>query len=426
MKYRSTREPINTVTLSHALSQGLAEDGGLFVPVEIPEIEAEALTALEDASYVEIAKATLSPFFLEDPLHQEIDAICAEAFHFPLELVDLKDHTALMELFHGPSSAFKDFGASLLASCLARIHEGSEQPLTVLVATSGDTGSAVAAAFHRKPGIEVIILYPRDHVSSRQAHQLACWGDNVTTFSVDGDFDACQRMAKEAFADSWWRANVQLTSANSINIGRLLPQMTYYAAASLEYRRRHGVEPGFVVPSGNVGNGLAAVWARKMGFPIREVVFASNANRAVVEWVKTGQLKSFETVHTLANAMDVGAPSNLERLSDLYPEPPDWLGAESVDDARIRETIAAGEERWGQVYCPHTACAVAVREDLSTPHWIVAATAHAAKFETVVEPLIGHPVEVPPVLAELLERSTNRIEIEPRLGALTQHVAAAR
>ncbi len=422
MRYRSTRNKSDFVTLSYALSMGLASDSGLFVPEDFPDFSDESLEALQDQSYIAIAQKMLEPFFEEDPLRAELDEICAEAFDIPLVLESMGEDTGILELFHGESSAFKDFGARLLASCLSRLHEGSNVRLTVLVATSGDTGGAVAAAFHNKPNIDVIILYPRDHVSARQAHQLACWGDNITTFAVTGDFDACQRMAKAAFNHPWWQANKELTSANSINIGRLLPQMTYYAASSLWYRKKHDAEAGFVIPSGNVGNALAAVWAREIGFPIREICFASNANRAISHWVETGESRGFETVHTIANAMDVGTPSNMERLIDLYPKAPIWVHAMSIEDEVIRETIADGEAHWGQVFCPHTACAVAAREQLGTPHWVVVATAHAAKFETVVEPLIGHEVEVPRVLAELLERPAHAIEIEPGIDALTRAV----
>lgn len=421
MRYRSTRNKSDFVTLSYALSQGLAADSGLYVPERFPAFDDEFLEELEDLDYIEIAEKMLRPFFEEDPLGAELDEICAEAFDIPLELSQIAEGTSILELFHGESSAFKDFGARLLASCLTRLHEGDESRLTVMVATSGDTGGAVAAAFHDKPNIDVIILYPRDYVSDRQAHQLACWGDNVTTFAVTGDFDACQAMAKAAFRDPWWQAHRELTSANSINIGRLLPQMTYYAASSIWYRERHDEDPGFVIPSGNVGNALAAIWARECGFPIREICFASNANRSITHWVKTGEFKSFETVHTIANAMDVGAPSNMERLIDLFDEPPKWIHAASVTDDKIREVIANGEAQWGEAFCPHTACAIAAREELDSDDWIVVATAHAAKFETVVEPLIGHEVEVPPALAELLERPANAIEIEPSIDALTDY-----
>ena len=419
MKYHSTRSDQPEVSLSQALAAGLAPDGGLYIATEFPRFGGLAGDTLRA-----VAEEVLRPFFEGDMLESELSDICDEAFDIPLPLVpmgDASDATQMLELFHGPSSAFKDFGAQMLASCISRIHSrGTDSALrTVLVATSGDTGGAVAAAFHGKPGMEVIILYPRDYVSARQAHQLACWGDNIHTFAVDADFDACQAMVKEAFTDPWWQATKRLTAANSINIGRLLPQTTYYAAASLWYAQEHGEEAGFIIPSGNLGNALACVWAREMGFPIREVCVASNANHSITHWVKTGEFKGFPTVHTLANAMDVGRPSNMERLVHLYKNAPEWFTAFAFDDATIEDTIARAETRWGHTICPHTACAVAARERLDSKHWVLASTAHPAKFETIVEPLVGHEVDVPPALAELLERPTDVRHIEAGLDNLT-------
>src|SRR5690606_14601790 len=227
----------------------------------------------------------LRPFFEGDHLESLVGDICHEAFDFPAPLRQLKDDTAVLELFHGPTAAFKDFGARFLAAVLARIEIPSEKPLTVLVATSGDTGGAVAAAFAGRPGFEVVVLYPKGMVSERQERQLTCWGGNVSALRVRGDFDACQRLVKEAFRSEEMRARHRLTSANSISLGRLLPQMVYYAAASLEYERQHGVPAGFIIPSGNLGNATACFWARKLGLPIREIVLATNANETVTRFI---------------------------------------------------------------------------------------------------------------------------------------------
>ncbi len=426
MKYISTRNPNHRVALSQALRDGLAPDGGLYVPEELPVLEGQRFVGRSHIRY--IAAELLAPFFARDSLCTALDGICEETFDFPIPLVELADvtehpHTALLELFHGPTAAFKDIGAGFLASCLSRLNEGAAEPLTVLVATSGDTGGAVAAAFHNKPNVNVVILYPKGKVSPRQQKQLTCWDGNVRTFGVRGVFDDCQRMVKEAFADAWWRDEMNLTSANSINIGRLLPQMTYYAAASVWYQRRHGVAPNFVVPSGNLGNVMACLWARECGLPIGEVVLAVNANMPVVNYLQTGEYKGFETVPTLANAMDVGDPSNMERMRHLWPDVDTLrqkIRAVQVDDDTIRQKIRTGLDDWGQIFDPHTACAVAVREQLDSPHWIMVATAHPAKFDTVVEPLIEREVTVPDQLADLLDKPDHSQVIEASLDALKE------
>jgi threonine synthase len=312
-------------------------------------------------------------------------------------------------------------GARFLASALSRLNREATQPLTILVATSGDTGAAVAAAFHRKPGVEVVVLYPKGRVAPRQEKQLTGWDANVQTVAVEGDFDACQRLVKAAFADDGWQRERRLSSANSINIGRLLPQMTYYAVASLRYVRRHGVVPGVIVPSGNLGNVLAALYARALGLPLGEVVLATNANRAVTDYLDRGVWHPPPTVETLATAMDVGNPSNMERLRHHWPTHEAVrraIGAHRVRDDAIRQQIRRGPEAWGEVWDPHTATAVEVRERIGTPHWIVVATAHPAKFDRIVEPLIGAEVPVPDALAEVMARARPAPTISPTLDAL--------
>ena len=415
MKYRSTRGESPIVDLPEAIANGLAPDGGLYIPDALPKgadvgaqvVGERPLDADGRLDYLTVAKALIAPFAAGTALESQVDAICEGAFDFPIKLVDLGRSTSVLELFHGPSAAFKDFGARFLAECMTRGNAG-EKPLTIMVATSGDTGGAVASAFWKKPNAQVFVFYPHGKVSSRQEHQLTCWDTNIRTFAVEGVFDDCQKMVKDAFSDSWWNSHFRLTSANSINIGRLLPQMTYYAWASLEYQHKHGRAPGFVVPSGNLGNALACVWARAMGFPIREIMIATNANRPLVDWIEDGKFQPRPTVATIANAMDVGGPSNMERLLVMHATAPDFMRAVSYDDDRIRAEIKVGPKRWGQVFCPHTACAMAAREEIiDESHWIVVATAHPAKFETVVEPLVGHHVEVPPRLGQLLERPTS-------------------
>jgi threonine synthase len=402
MRYASTRKNSPLVSLSDGLTAGLAPDGGLYLPETLPQIDAAALHPTDPHG---IARAVLAPFLAGDRLEEHLDAIVADAFAPPFPIVPTKDpRLHVLELFHGPTAAFKDFGARFLAACLARL---DRPPLTtILVATSGDTGGAVAAAFHGRPGFRVVVLYPDGRVSPRQAHQLEAFGGNVVTLRVDGTFDDCQALVKAAFADEALRSDVPMTSANSISLGRLLPQMVYHAVASVQIAAEHG-PVGLVVPTGNLGNALAAWLAGALGLPIHHIVLATNANDAVVQWHRSGDASPRLSVPTLANAMDVGVPSNLERLrhllSDEVPGPD--LSALATDDATIRTTLAAAPERYGHVVCPHTACALHAYEQLDvcrTGPWIAAATAHPAKFDTVVEPVLGHTIPVPEELAKLL------------------------
>ena len=422
MRFLSTRRRAAPAGFSEAIFIGLAGDGGLFVPEDFPVFDPRSLGSIE--GFADFAARVIEPFLEDDPLAGELGAICRRAFDFPVPLDFVREDTAVLELFHGPTAAFKDFGARFLAGCMEAAAEGrsrDERPVTVLVATSGDTGSAVASAFHRRDGMRVAILFPKGGVSPRQEHQLTCWGDNVRAFAVRGSFDDCQRVAKAAFGDESLRRQARLTSANSINIGRLLPQSAYYAAASVWYQRRTGRQAGFIVPTGNVGNAVGAFWAKRMGFPIRRIAMATNANRTIPDWFASGEWEPRPSISTLANAMDVGDPSNMERLFDLYPDRRMLLHdacSESFDDETIRDVIVRGPAEWGRVWCPHTATAVRMREKLGEPDWVIVATAHPAKFETIVEPLIGRTIVPPPRLAELLDRPKQFAEIEPDVDEL--------
>ena len=425
MQFVSTRGQSPAVGLSAAIAAGLAPDGGLYVPEVLPAPRAlQAGTSLADT-----AADLLAPFFAGDVLAEALPSICREAFDFPVPLRGLRnsgDH--VLELFHGPTAAFKDIGARFLAGVLSRLQTGKGRDLTIVVATSGDTGAAVAAAFHRQPGVRVVVLYPDGRVSPRQAHQLGCFGDNIQALRVAGSFDDCQAMVKQALADRDLQAQVPLSSANSISLGRLLPQMSYYAHAALSLHAQHQRRLNLVVPTGNLGNAMAAVLARALGVPIGQIVLATNANAVLPRYFSGDPYQPAASIATVANAMDVGAPSNFERLRWLYQGDDAELRAAfrafAVDDVTIRATIASAHASDGELFCPHTATAVKVLQDLraggAKGDWAVVATAHPAKFEAVVEPLIGEAVAVPPALDALLQRPAHAEPLAADYAALRE------
>lgn len=406
MQFVSTRGQAAPAGLSAAIAAGLAPDGGLYVPESLPSLSPADFDGRE--TLPDIAAALLRPFFDGDALAGELGAICAQAFDFPAPMRWLDDGTSLLELFHGPTAAFKDFGARFLAACLSRLRADGDRLLTIIVATSGDTGAAVGAAFHGLAGVRVVILYPDGRVSPRQAHQLGAFGDNVRALRVAGSFDDCQALVKRALNDAALQARVPLSSANSISLGRLLPQMGYYAHAALAHWRESGEVLNFAIPTGNLGNALACILARRIGLPIGEVLLATNANDVLPSFFDGGPYEPRASVATLANAMDVGAPSNFERLRWLVPDDGalrEGFRAIAVGDAAIRDTIGEVWTRHGVALCPHTATAIHALDSLAPDGtWAVVATAHPAKFESIVEPIIGEPVAPPPALAALLAR----------------------
>jgi threonine synthase len=427
LRYLSTRGASPAATLSDAIAAGLAPDGGLYVPDHLPTLHPDSFDPR--GTLADTATTLLAPFFARDKLARELSSICAEALTFATPLRPLQRHpkTSVLELFHGPTAAFKDVGARFLATCLRRLRHDNDQPLTILVATSGDTGAAVGAAFHKQPAVEVAILYPDGRVSPRQAHQLECFGDNVRALRVQGRFDDCQRMVKAALNDTALQSRTALSSANSISLGRLLPQMSYYAHASLAWWREHREPLNFVVPTGNLGNALAAAWVRQMGLPIGHIRLACNANATLPDFFAGDDYSPRHAIATLANAMDVGAPSNFERLQWTFPQPDTLraqLTAQSVDDRTICTTIAMHAHEHDEVFCPHTATAMHVVDQLRASgdeqSWAVVATAHPTKFENVVEPLVGHPIDVPSSLAAMLQRPASAETLSAEDSALHQ------
>ncbi len=411
--YLSTVGRSESVDLAEALRRGLAPDGGLYVPATMPEIHFADLAGY--ATLPETARHVLAPFLAGSELAADLETITRESLDLPLPLLEFEaGRSWMLELFHGPTAAFKDFAARFLAACMARLRAPDDPPQTIMVATSGDTGGAVAAAFHRRPGFRVVILYPAGRVSQRQAHQLGAFGDNVHAFRIAGDFDDCQRLVKKALGDPELCRALSLTSANSISIGRLLPQITYYAHACTQLYRRTSSPIDVIVPTGNLGNALACILARSLGLPIGDVILATNANRTLSEYFAGKDYQGRPGLATLANAMDVGDPSNFERLAWFFRDRDlrnSCIRAHSVSDAVIKNTIRDFDQKHGLAICPHTACAVEVLHQRRSfghfrPH-LIAATAHPAKFDEVVEPLLGRTIDPPPALAELLSRPSH-------------------
>jgi threonine synthase len=425
MKFASTRGGAEAVSLSEAIRRGAAPDGGLYRPTDIPRCD---VADANKRSLPKFATKFLTPLFAGDRLEPLLAEICAEslAIETPLVTPDPQQHGLFaLELFHGPTGAFKDFGARFLLACFDR-RADRNNPLTVLAATSGDTGGAVGCAAEGRGGLSTVILYPEGRVSAFQERQLTCWREPVRALRVDGDFDDCQRLVKAAFADAALSHRHGLTSANSINLGRLLPQAAYLAHAAHRIVHQTGREPGFVIPTGNLGHGFAALLARAAGAPIGPLVLATNANRTLKDWDETGDYMPQPSKATIANAMDVGAPSNFERLIDL-PADLRKLRVDQVDDDAIRARIVEDYRRTGYIWCPHSAVAAEAYARLKPSEraerpWIVAATAHPFKFADVVEPLIGRAIEPPPALAEIGSRPTHfrpiRATIEALAGAL--------
>lgn len=422
--FQSTRGT-GPLSFSQALFQGLAPDGGLYVPMEEPSFGTDAPPGGHDFPRTAIwaARALLG----EAVSHATLERITAAALDFDVPLVEVEPGIHILELFHGPSLAFKDVGARFMARAMAELSDEGRLH-TVLVATSGDTGGAVAAAFHGVPGTRVVTLFPRGGISDRQRRQMSTLGGNVTAVAVDGTFDDCQRLAKEAFADVDLRERVGLTSANSINIGRLIPQAFYYlhAAALLRWE---GPPPTFVVPSGNLGNLCAGLLAHRAGMPAAGFVAATNANRVFVDYLETGRYTPVPSRPTLSNAMDVGAPSNLERIRWLYGDSVDRIREDmrgiAVGEAQTEDTIRDVHARTGYVLDPHGAVGWTAMERIRTSApgpVVVLATAHPCKFPDVVERATGKPVSVPQRLAQRLDQPERVVDLPASLLALRAHL----
>jgi threonine synthase len=446
MRYYSTRNKNEAVSFAAAALNGLAPDGGLYVPEEIPQYPGAVKSSLGTMSYQDIALETIRPWVEGDIPSGVLEEMVHSAYPFTAPLVSAGDRLVL-ELFHGPTAAFKDFGARFMARAFSCLRRGEEKPLKILVATSGDTGGAVADGFYGVEGISVTVLYPRGRVSPLQERQIAGLRGNISAIAVEGSFDDCQRLVKEAFRDGDLKKRLVLSSANSINISRLIPQAVYYAAAAgrafagltdpdgeaTPRQAGGGKAPGpgsrgaavLSVPSGNFGNLTAGLYAYGMGAPIARFIAATNINKTVPDYLESGNYETRLSRATLSNAMDVGAPSNFERMAAHFS----WeemrrviIGA-SVTDEETRRTIAGVHRDHGYFLDPHSAVGWRAADNLGeagkleTGPLAVLSTAHPAKFAEPVEPLTG-PVPVPVSLKAAMERTVESRVIPAELSAL--------
>ena len=429
MKWISTRGGSPPITFIDALFAGTAPDGGLYMPERLDPLPAGTVDRLRGADIVEIG-TTIGVHILKDEItRQALEPLIREALDFPVPVVKVTERISVLELFHGPTMAFKDVGARVQARLLHHFTDGT--PLTILVATSGDTGSAVAQAFHRVPDSRVVVLYPEGQVSDVQEAQMASLGDNITALAVRGTFDDCQRLVKQAFADDDLRSHVWLTPANSINLGRLLPQVFYYfLLAGVD----GGQGPVVSVPSGNFGNLTAGLIAKRIGLPIAQFVAATNVNDAVPEYLESGVYEPRPSIATVANAMDVGAPSNFERVQSLYNSDLMALRQDIVgfayEDTQVIAEIGHVYREHGYLLDPHSAIAwLALQErlvDQPDARGVFLATAHPAKFREVVEPAIGRSIELPRALADAISRPRQSISMPAAYNALEDFLRATQ
>jgi threonine synthase len=418
MKYYSTRNKNLRKSLEEAVTQGLAEDHGLFMPEVIPRFEESFLRDMQRMNFREISLNVARKFFGADIPDADLEKITNDAINFETPLVHIHDHIYTLELFHGPTFAFKDVGARFMARLLGYFIRGYTKEVDVLVATSGDTGSAVANGFWKVPGIRVHILYPKGLVSPVQEHQFTTLGENISALEIEANFDECQRLVKTAFLDHDLTARITLTSANSINIARLLPQSFYYfnGYAMMGSPSRDLI---ISVPSGNFGNLTAAMIAGKMGLPVRKFIAATNINDIVPEYLITGFFKPRPSVATIANAMDVGNPSNFDRILDLYEHSytkiTEAVSGYSYTDDQIRETIGKVYRNHGYLLDPHSATGYQALADHSFelpegPGFFIE-TAHPAKFADIVEGVIGEKISIPESLQEAMHKTPVKIPL---------------
>ena len=423
MRYYSTRDNGREryFSLKEAATRGLAPDSGLFMPERIPSADMHEVERLSRISYADMA-LYLAGLFFDDITPERLETAVRNAYDFPIRLHSLSDKEHTLELFHGPTFAFKDFGARFMGQMTGMINDSEE--LIVLTATSGDTGSAVAGGFYGVEGVKVVVLYPAGKISPLQEAQMTTLHGNICPLKVDGTFDDCQRMVKSMFADSDLRARLNITSANSINILRWIPQSFYYFYGYCAWKELTGGDaPEIVVPSGNYGNLTAGMLARRMGLPVKRFVAASNANDVVPEFLATGDYRPRPSVQTVANAMDVGAPSNYERMMDLCAGDIEALRREVVGFSASDDEIVAGiksiDDSYGYMSCPHSCVGHLANGRLDIDgFWL--STAHPAKFGEITMRATGKVPELPEKIEKILLKEKKFTQIAAEKAILKE------
>ncbi|MCB2406389.1 threonine synthase [Hymenobacter lucidus] len=428
MQYYSLKHQAPRVDFRAATIAGQAPDSGLYFPETVPRFAPELLQSLKTLPKAELAFQVMQPYVGTTIPAAELARICADTVDFPFPVVPVTAQIAALELFHGPTLAFKDVGARFMSRCLGYFSRQQTKTITVLVATSGDTGGAVANGFLGVEGVEVVILYPAGKVSPVQEQQLTALGQNITALEVQGDFDDCQQLVKQAFTDAAVTSHLTLTSANSINVARWLPQQLYYLYAWQQWP--HPEPPVVAVPSGNFGNLCAGLLAYASGLPVAHFVAACNANDSVASYLRTGDFAAKAAVATISNAMDVGNPSNFTRILELFAQShatiSSLISGYTVTDAATSATIRQVHQQTGYLLDPHGAVAFhALADYLQTrpgQHGLLLETAHPVKFPDVVEPLIDQPVALPESLADLMRQPKRSIPLAPRYEELREYL----
>ena len=429
MRFYSTNNKVISVGFKEALFHGLAPDGGLYMPATIPQLGIDFFKS--DFSYPELAVGMIYPFTEGDLTHAQLTDICELAFNFPMQIKELNKTDSILELFHGPTLAFKDFAARFMAQTMSYFLENNGDRLKILVATSGDTGSAVANGFFNVDGIDVIILYPSNRVSAIQEKQITTLGGNITALEIDGSFDDCQRLVKASFQDIDLRSSLSLSSANSINIARLLPQSVYYAWAWKHCSKYKPII--FSIPSGNFGNLTGGLFANRMGVPVEKFIASTNANDTFPHFLSSGIIQHQDAVQTISNAMDVGVPSNLDRIIDLFHDNIRQVKMDiaswSFPDEETKESIKSIQDEFGYLIDPHTSVGVLglkkYREKTnSISTGVVLSTAHPGKFADVIEPITGFKTSLPDSLQITIKKEKKSIKMSKKFSDLKEYLLA--
>lgn len=429
ISYYSTNKGRGLVDFREATIKGQAPDKGLYFPEKVPVIDKEFINGIENYSNEEIAFRVIHPYVGGTIPDDSLREIVKETIDFPIPLVNVSDRIAALELFHGPTLAFKDVGARFMSRCLGHFVKGQGREVTVLVATSGDTGGAVANGFYDVPGVQVVILYPSGKVSPVQEKQLTTLGKNIHALEVTGSFDDCQQMVKQAFADADLNKQLFLTSANSINIARWLPQQFYYFFAYKQWRDKQH-PPVISVPSGNFGNICAGMLAHRSGLPVTHFIAACNANDVITKYLQTETLQPKAAIPTLSNAMDVGNPSNFIRILEIFhhtfPELKDTLTSYSINDEETVATIAEVYNNHNYLTDPHGAVGYLSLQRYLDDHpghrGIFLETAHPVKFPGAVEKITGKPVDIPPSLHDMMTSEKKSIVMGTKYELLKEYL----